>query len=260
MSLVDRIQHAIKSNNPFFSLEFFPPRSTEGFRKLTARIKRMCKLEPMFINITWRTYADRAHTLGLCDWVHNKLGIEVMMHLTCVGLTQLRATKVLDAVKRSGVRNLLVLRGDNNNNGEASSGLSSKGDFPFAKDLVKFIRTTYGTYFAIAVAGFPEGPHNPGQQQQQQQQRASSTNGSTGTTCATPSARSYFDHLKDKVDAGASLILTQACTCCDLWSCNQPTNQRLSLPFRYGYSHGWVLLAGRCHGHLMPIRQRQIDM
>ena len=210
MSLCKRIENAIKSDTPFFSLEFFPPRSGDGFQKLTARITRLAKLEPMFINITWRSFEDRRRTLELCDWVQNKVGIEVMMHISCAGLTKAKATRLLDAVKRSGVRNLLVLRGEaplqkNTPDNEVASQVSksdnaSESDFPYAKDLVSFIRASYGGFFGIAVAGFLEGTHNP----------TPSMSGSTQSSDAAQQQKAlYFKHLKEKVLAGADLIITQ---------------------------------------------------
>merc|ERR1711985_76394 len=70
--------------------------------------------------------------------------------------------------------------------GAASQGFKQcEGGFAYATDLVKYIRAEYGDYFCIAVAGYPEGHLE---------------------------ATSFDDdmkHLKEKVDAGADLIVTQ---------------------------------------------------
>lgn len=60
-----------------------------------------------------------------------------------------------------------------------------EGGFNHAIDLVKHIKKHYGDYFCIAIAGYPEGH---------------------------PQAESpeiEMKHFKQKVDAGASLIITQ---------------------------------------------------
>lgn len=208
MSLSTRIKDAIKNDTPFFSLEFFPPRTPQGFQKLMSRITHLSKLEPMFINVTWRNFENRQPTLDLCDWIQNKLGVEVMMHLTCVGLTKSKAKKILSLVKRIGVRNLLVLRGDaaaTTNQKDCSSQKlnlkdntpqrkqlihSTESHFAYAKHLVRFIRQTHGDFFGIAVAGFCE------------RKELSGGNHDNASNV-------YFSHLKEKMDAGADLIITQ---------------------------------------------------
>jgi len=59
------------------------------------------------------------------------------------------------------------------------------GGFHYAKDLVKHIRSTYGDYFDIGVAGYPEGCDDQ------------------------DDPDLLLGHLKEKVDAGASFIITQ---------------------------------------------------
>ena len=59
------------------------------------------------------------------------------------------------------------------------------GGFHYAKDLVKHIRATYGNYFDIGVAGYPEGCDDQ------------------------DDPELLLQHLKEKVDAGASFIITQ---------------------------------------------------
>merc|ERR1740117_798676 len=85
--------------------------------------------------------------------------------------------------------NILALRGDppgHLEKGEESQGFKQcEGGFAYATDLVKYIREEFGDYFCVAVAGYPEGHLE---------------------------ATSFDDdmkHLKEKVDAGADLIVTQ---------------------------------------------------
>ena len=62
------------------------------------------------------------------------LGLDVLLHLTCVGMTRAEAKATLDAAKEKGVRNLLANRGD------AAGPQHAKAEFPHAVDLVRFIR------------------------------------------------------------------------------------------------------------------------
>ncbi len=67
-----------------------------------------------------------------------------------------------------------------------------------ATELVKLIRKEYGNYFCIAIGGFPEGhPSN----------NLNNTHQST-TKTLDEIIESDLVYLKQKVDAGADLILT----------------------------------------------------
>ena len=41
------------TKTPFFSLEFFPPKTDEGVSNLYLRMDRMTLLQPLFVDITW---------------------------------------------------------------------------------------------------------------------------------------------------------------------------------------------------------------
>lgn len=61
----------------------------------------------------------------------------------------------LKKAKKHGICNVLALRGDPPRNEEY--GNPSASEFVHAVDLVKYIRSQYGDYFCIGVAGYPEG-------------------------------------------------------------------------------------------------------
>ena len=96
--------------------------------------------------------------------------------------------RVLNQAKSCGVHNLLVLRGDpprHQPGGQWGVGDVSVGYCGRAIDLVKLIRELHGDYFGIAVAGHPEG-HSSSESPEQE-----------------------LRHLKEKIEAGADLIITQ---------------------------------------------------
>ena len=62
---------------------------------------------------------------------------------------------------------------------------ATAGGFKYAKDLVKYIRDRYGNHFDIGVAGYSEGC---------EEHRDTDL---------------LIDHLKEKVDAGATFVVTQ---------------------------------------------------
>lgn len=57
-----------------------------------------------------------------------------------------------------GIRNIAALRGDPPAGEEEWT--AAEGGFTCALDLVKFIKSEFGTDFGIAVAGYPEGHPN----------------------------------------------------------------------------------------------------
>lgn len=110
------------------------------------------------------------------------MGLDVLMHLTCTGLTRDRVIESLDKAKEYGIRNILALRGD------PPAGVDDwepvENGFTYATQLVQFIRERYGDYFCIVVAGYPE-------------------------MHMTQTDRDLdIKYLKEKCDAGADLVIT----------------------------------------------------
>jgi len=91
--------------------------------------------------------------------------------------------EALDAAKKFGIRNILALRGDPPQG--QKEWVRTENGFDYATNLVKFIREQYGDYFCIVVAGYPEV-------------HIEATN-----------REDDIRHLKEKVDAGADLVITQ---------------------------------------------------
>ena len=183
--IIDKMNaHIAKSNDPFFSFEFFPPKTEAGVENLYNRIDRMTTLEPMFIDVTWGAAGSTKDlTMAICEHSHKYFGVDVLMHLTCYKLTVSSLKEILAAAKDAGIRNILAVRGD------LAKGAHEWEQIPdgvlHAIDLVKLIRELYGDYFGIAVAGFPEGhPY-------------------------TTNSELELTYLKEKIDAGADFILTQ---------------------------------------------------
>ncbi|KAI9500173.1 methylenetetrahydrofolate reductase (NAD(P)H) met13 [Coemansia spiralis] len=152
MKLSERLA---QQNKPFFSFEYFPPKTEQGLVNLYDRIERMSKLGPLFVAVTWGAGGGTAlRTLELCGACQSVFGIETVMHLTCTNMDSKMLDAALEGAKTAGVRNILALRGDPPRGEEywtACDGLTH------AADLVQYIRARYGDYFCIGVAGYPEG-------------------------------------------------------------------------------------------------------
>jgi methylenetetrahydrofolate reductase (NADPH) len=173
-----------RPDEPFFSFEYFPPKTEAGVNNLIARVEKMGAMRPMWIDFTWGAGGSTADTtLNLCETAMDVTGLDVLMHLTCTNVTVDETREVLQRCKDKGLCNILALRGDPPKNQEAWT--ATEGGFSYAVDLVRFIRKEFGDYFCIGVAAYPEGH----------------------TDCE--SFEKDMGYFKDKVDAGADFAVTQ---------------------------------------------------
>lgn len=159
----------------------------QGVQNLYERIDRMKDWHPLFVDVTWNAGgAARQMVTSTTDMIAKAskgYGLDTCMHLTCTGMSKEDVDTALSEAYSSGCRCILALRGDapvENEKWQATS-----GGFMYARDLVSYIRQKYGDHFEIGVAGYPEG--HPEQHDQD----------------------ILIDHLKEKLDAGASFIITQ---------------------------------------------------
>jgi methylenetetrahydrofolate reductase (NADPH) len=132
------------------SVEFFPPKTPEGFEKLRGVRQQLYALQPEFCSVTFGaggstqegTFATVAEILAE--------GQQAASHLSCVGAARSRVREQLAQLQAMGVKRLVALRGD------LPSGYGAGGEFQYASDLVAFIRAETGHAFHIEVAAYPE--------------------------------------------------------------------------------------------------------
>ncbi|MFV0680752.1 methylenetetrahydrofolate reductase [NAD(P)H] [Ottowia sp.] len=132
------------------SLEFFPPKTTEGVAKLAAVRAQLYALSPEYCSVTFG--AGGSTQDGTLDAVRAILaeGVAGVPHLSCIGQTRASIAERLRVYRDAGVRRIVALRGD------LPSGYGMGGEFRYASDLVAFIRAETGTHFTLAVAAYPE--------------------------------------------------------------------------------------------------------
>ncbi|KAJ1654780.1 methylenetetrahydrofolate reductase (NAD(P)H) met13 [Dispira simplex] len=184
MKIVDKIENATKENRPFWSFEYFPPKTQQGVVNLYDRLERMYKLGPEFIDVTWGAGGTTSQlTTEICRTSQNVYGLETCMHLTCTNMSVDKIDRALMEAKEAGIQNILALRGDPPRG--ALEWTQCENGFAHASDLVRYIRKHYGNYFCISVAGYPEGHLD------------------------SPNLEEDLVHLKAKVDVGADYIVTQ---------------------------------------------------
>ena len=169
-------------NRPVFSLEFFPPKKESDMPKTKALMQRLHELQPHFMTVTYGAGGGtRSRTRELGAFLRSELGVNAVSHLTCVGHSRLEIETILDGLKERGIDHVLALRGDPPR-GDSSFTAHPDG-YTCARDLARAIAERGD--FSLAVAGYPE--NHPDAQ----------------------SPQADIDYLKEKVDAGAEVIITQ---------------------------------------------------
>jgi methylenetetrahydrofolate reductase (NADPH) len=167
------------SDEPLYSLEFFPPRTPEGVEKLRTARREFAALKPAFCSVTFGAGGStREGTLATVLEIRSE-GMDGAPHVSCIGSTRDGIREVLAKYREHGIRHLVALRGD------LPSGSPDVGDFRYANELVRFIREETGDWFHIDVAAYPE---------------------------VHPQARNPEDDLASfqrKIDAGADSAITQ---------------------------------------------------
>ncbi len=162
-----------------YSLEFFPPKTTEGMEKLRETRRQLAQLNPKFFSVTFGAGGStQERTLETVLEIQAE-GLSAAPHLSCVGSTRENIRTILETYRNNGIRHIVALRGD------LPSGMAAAGEFRYANELVAFIRQETGDWFDIEVAAYPE---------------------------MHPQARNYREDLtnfKRKVDAGANAAITQ---------------------------------------------------
>jgi methylenetetrahydrofolate reductase (NADPH) len=177
-----RIADMLKGSQPVFSFEFFPPKTNGDMIQLFQTLREAKKLDPGYISVTYAPGGEtKEKTVEIVRRAKSEIGLESMAHLTCVGQSRQEIKGFLDELKRSGIENVIALRGDPPR-GQTKFTPHPDG-FKYASELTAFIRSSYD--FCIAVAGYPEGH------------------------IESPDKDTDWDYLREKVGAGADFVITQ---------------------------------------------------
>lgn len=177
------ISEILKSNNPAFSFEFFPPKDQTASDTLFSTMSELMPLHPAYVSVTYGaggSTRDLTHDLVLR--IQRETNLTVISHLTCVGSSKQEIQSILEQYQQNGISNIMALRGDPPKNNP--SFVQHPDGFAHASELVAFIKK-YFPKMGIGVAGYPEGHPE------------------------TPNRLLEIDYLKQKVDAGADYICTQ---------------------------------------------------
>jgi methylenetetrahydrofolate reductase (NADPH) len=201
-----------RATEPFVSYEIIPPKRGGDLRGLISVVEDVLEYRPPFIDITShpaetvyretetgikkRVTRRRPGTLGLCALIQNKYGVEAVPHVLCRNFTREETEDFLIELNYVGVQNVLAVQGDDM--GFEKQPAEGRTVNKYAVDLVRQIADlNNGTYigdelldakpsnFCVGVGGYPEKHFEA------------------------PNLATDMKRAKEKVDAGASYIVTQ---------------------------------------------------
>lgn len=179
--LFEELRELYRGQTPSVSFEFFPPKTAETEVNLWNVIGTLAPLKPNFVSVTYGAGGStRERTHATVTRIKRETDLTPAAHLTCINASRGEIEEIARGYWENGIRHIVALRGDL----PPGDTLRQREDgYAYADALVAGLKKIAD--FNISVAAYPEGH---------------------------PEARSKdddIDHLKRKIDAGASRAITQ---------------------------------------------------
>ena len=168
---------------PSVSFEFFPPKTEAMEARLWDAIARLEPLDPGYVSVTYGaggSTRDRTHRT--VRRIVEETQLSPAAHLTCVNATREDVDAVIRDYWAAGVRHIVALRGDPPE-GIAARYVPHPGGYANAADLAAGLKAIAD--FEVSVGCYPE------------------------VHPESASLQADLDHLKRKIDNGASRAITQ---------------------------------------------------
>lgn len=164
------------------SFEVSPPKTEEEFQAVFQKLDTMAALTPDFISTTYGAGGSRAgKTIEIASYIQQKLHIDAVAHMTCVGFKKEDLKNNCELLAKEGITHVMALRGDRPQ--AMSDEQYNSREFFYATDMIRYLKAN--TSLQLAGACYPEKHYEA------------------------ESFESDLMHLKEKVDAGASFLITQ---------------------------------------------------
>lgn len=165
-----------------FSFEFYPPKDEISAVDFGINVGQLMKLDPCFVSVTYGAGGStQERTFTLVDYLQNKIGLNTMAHYTCIGSTSDKVSQDMEHLRKIGIDNVMLLRGDLPKNMEPSE---NGNVFKYASDLIRFVESNMPG-FSIGAGANPE--KHP----------------------EAPNMDEYIKNLKRKCDSGVHFLITQ---------------------------------------------------
>ena len=175
-----------RTDRPRVSFEFFPPKTPAMEDSLWQAITRLAPLDPAFVSVTYGAGGStRERTHRTVKRILEETSLKPAAHLTCVGASRAEVDEVIREYWQTGVRHIVALRGDPPP-GEGGLGAvyaPREDGYRNATELTQALRAV--APFEVLVGVYPE--KHP----------------------ESPSFEHDIDVLKAKIDAGATLGISQ---------------------------------------------------
>lgn len=169
-----------------FSVEFYPPKDEAGVERLFAEVQELKKLRPAFCSVTYGAGGSTQDTtLEIVRRMRHEACLDVMCHLTVVNQPRSNVHGVLEFLREHEIENIIALAGDPPRGTAEGDWTPHPEGYHHSRELVDDALAFEDGWFSVAVAGFPE---------------------------VHPRAvdrASDLRYLKQKVDAGAEVVITQ---------------------------------------------------
>lgn len=176
------IENLLNRTKTSLSFEVSPPKTEEEFQEVFGKLDAFAALGPDFISCTYGAGGSRAgKTVEMVSYIQNQLHIDAIAHMTCVGFRQADLQTNCEALQKEGIRYVMALRGDRPRT--MTDEQYDNREFFYASDMVRYLKAN--TSLQVAGACYPEKHYEA------------------------ESFESDLTHLKEKVDAGASFLITQ---------------------------------------------------
>ena len=169
-----------------FSVEFYPPKDQAGVERLFIEIEELKKLNLAFCSVTYGAGGStQGTTLEVVRRIHDETPLDVMCHLTVVNQPKSNVRGVLEFLREHEIENVIALAGDPPRGQLETEWAAHPEGYHHSRELVEDALAFEEGWFSVAVAGFPE------------------------VHPRAVSRESDLRYLKEKVDAGADVVITQ---------------------------------------------------
>ena len=177
-----KISQILQQDGYRLSFEVFPPKKSTGLENVRKATEEIAKLGPSFVSVTYGAGGGTSDfTLDIAKNIKEQTGVPVLAHITCVSSSREKVASYIDALKASGIENVMALRGDLTPELEGQD--RSGWDYRNAYQLVEELKAAGD--FCIGGACYPEVHPE--------------------SSCRNEDIL----HLKEKVKAGCEFLTTQ---------------------------------------------------
>ena len=137
-----RITERLRTRTPFFSFEFFPPKTDAGVVSLMQTVAALKSLDPAYVSVTYGAGGStRMRTVDVAKRIQNELAIDVLAHITCTGSSVDELRDVFRELEAAKIGNVLALRGDPPKGSDTF--VAHTGGFRHASDLVGLLEREF---------------------------------------------------------------------------------------------------------------------